>query len=593
MATAIAVGPVRAQEDGGRPYQLESGVRIPMRDGISLNANIYRPTSQVAPLPVIVTITPYTLNGVHATGAYFARHGYVFAAVDTRGRGDSGGKFFPTTHEAEDGYDVVQWLSRKPYGNGKVGMWGGSYCGRNQWVIAALARPPALKTIVPASAGSTGIDRDMRANIPITQGVQWWAMVSGRTMSSSVYNDRNYWIGVQSEMARGDRPFREFDQLAGFPSLLWQENLKHPQLDGYWDHTTGQASRLSADQLAGLEIPILSLTGTYDASQAGAFAYHDNFLAKATPAARNHQFMVVGPWDHGGTRSPRRIFGGVDFGEEGVIDVQALHVAWYDWVLKGGPLPAFLKEHFVYYIAGSNRWAASPTADATASTWRRLFLSSPSSDASSLERRGELVSMAPRQPADQYIYDPSEPGRNEGLEGYELVSDDYLTNSQAVSRLNGEGLIYDSAPMPAPLDLVGRPKVGLTMTMDVRDTDVRVTLYVVRRDGTQIVLAQDQLRARYRRSLEHAELVTPGKAEFYGFSRFDFVARTLDRGDRLRLVISPLGLSIHDERNRNSGDTVADETKKDNRRAVVQVALGPLGSWIDIPVGRPADNPAN
>ena len=116
-------------------YDLRWGVKIPMRDNVELNATLYLPkTPDGWPLktPVIFTLTPYISDTFHARGAYFASHGYVFALVDVRGRGNSGGEFEPFANEPRDGHDVVAWLAKQPFCDGKVAMWGGSYAGFDQ-----------------------------------------------------------------------------------------------------------------------------------------------------------------------------------------------------------------------------------------------------------------------------------------------------------------------------------------------------------------------------------------------------------------------------------------------------------------------------
>src|ERR1700722_5265494 len=112
---------------------LQWGVKIPMRDGASLNATVFQPHAQKEPLPVIFTFTPYIGDSYMDRAVYFAQHGYVYALVDVRGRGNSGGSFEPFVNEGKDGYDVVEWLAKQPYCNGKVTMWGGSYAGFDQW----------------------------------------------------------------------------------------------------------------------------------------------------------------------------------------------------------------------------------------------------------------------------------------------------------------------------------------------------------------------------------------------------------------------------------------------------------------------------
>ena len=92
------------------PVDLEWGVKIPMRDGIHLNATVYRPHEQKDALPVIFTLTPYISDSYIDRATYFSRNGYVYALVDVRGRGNSEGRFEPFANEGRDGYDIVEWL---------------------------------------------------------------------------------------------------------------------------------------------------------------------------------------------------------------------------------------------------------------------------------------------------------------------------------------------------------------------------------------------------------------------------------------------------------------------------------------------------
>ncbi|MFH1110627.1 MAG: CocE/NonD family hydrolase [Planctomycetota bacterium] len=121
-----------------------------MRDGITFNATVYKPVDMQEPLPVIFTMTPYIADNYHDRAMYFSRHGYVFALVDVRGRGNSGGEFKPYANDVRDGHDAVEWLAQQSWCNGKVAMWGGSYAGFNQWVTLKES-PPHLMTIVPAA----------------------------------------------------------------------------------------------------------------------------------------------------------------------------------------------------------------------------------------------------------------------------------------------------------------------------------------------------------------------------------------------------------------------------------------------------------
>src|SRR5260370_38222746 len=137
--------------------------KIPARDGVKLNATVFTAHGQKEPLPVIFTFTPYIGASYTDRAMYFGTHGYVYALVDVRGRGNSGGEFEPFVNEGKDGYDVVEWLAKQPYCNGKVTMWGGSYAGFDQWTVLKEF-PPHLATIVPAAAAHPGVDFPFQYN---------------------------------------------------------------------------------------------------------------------------------------------------------------------------------------------------------------------------------------------------------------------------------------------------------------------------------------------------------------------------------------------------------------------------------------------
>src|SRR6476469_2520016 len=177
-------------------YDLRWAVKIPMRDRVELNSTLCLPNSvNTTPVrtPVIFTLTPYISDSYHARAAYFASHGYVFALVDVRGRGNSGGEFEPFANEPRDGHDVVEWLANQPFCNGKVAMWGGSYAGFNQW--ATLKEfPPHLATIVPAAAAHPGVDFPAPHSIFASYDVQWLTFTSGVTPNAKLFGESAFWI---------------------------------------------------------------------------------------------------------------------------------------------------------------------------------------------------------------------------------------------------------------------------------------------------------------------------------------------------------------------------------------------------------------
>jgi len=139
---------------------LENRVAIPMRDGVVLYADVYRPAGDER-YPVLVSRTPYSTERfptAYDAAVYFAQRGYVYVYQDVRGRHESDGVWEPFRDGEPDGYDTIEWSAKQPWSNGKVAMQGGSYLGQNQW-RAAQAAPPSLVTIFPMVA-STSIYHD-------------------------------------------------------------------------------------------------------------------------------------------------------------------------------------------------------------------------------------------------------------------------------------------------------------------------------------------------------------------------------------------------------------------------------------------------
>lgn len=539
------------------------GVRLPLRDGTHLNATLYRPRDQSDPLPVVFTFTPYIADTWHDRGVYFAGHGYVFASVDVRGRGNSEGSFEPFLNEGRDGHDAVEWLAGQPWCDGQVAMWGGSYAGFDQWATLK-ERPPHLATIAPVASVGTGVDYPALNNITYTYVMQWLTFVSGRTPNNALFRDQAYWVDRFRQFYLEERPFCELDEAVGNPDPHFQEWIRHPATPAYWHRLMPTPAEFAA-----FDRPILTLTGHYDDDQPGALHYYRQHMAHGPAEARARHFLVVGPWDHPGTRTPQREVGGLTFGEASLVDVNGLHREWYDWTLKGGRQPAFLRDRVAVYLPGAEAWGWAPTLEAVTAATRPLYLGSGESGAGDAFASGALEE-APGQGSrgwDDYVYDPRDL-RPAVLETEPLKQ--WITDQRYALNLFGNGAVYHCAPLAEDTDLAGTFRLTLWVELDVPDTDLLATVYEVRPDGGSVLLSQDVLRARYRHSLHEAEPVTPGVVERYEFARFPFMARRLARGSRLRLVVRCPN-SIYWQKNRNSGGEVSRETAAEARTAHVKV----------------------
>jgi len=578
MSLTMSLNPIFAQTpDADKAVTIQWGVKIPLGDGVKLNATLYRPQELKESLPVIFTLTPYIADTYHERGMYFARNGYIFLGVDVRGRGNSEGDFEPFANEGKDGHDVVEWLAKQPWCNGKVTMWGGSYAGFDQWTV--LKEFPAhLATIVPAAAAHPGTDFPFNNNVYASYDIQWITYTSGVTPNTRLFGEASYWLDKFSQMYSKHTPFKELDVLVGNPSPVFQKWLSHPTPDAYYDAMVPMEQDYKR-----ISVPILTITGHYDGDQPGAMTYYHRHMLYGSKVAIDNHYLIIGPWDHAGTRTPNRDVGGLRFGEASLVDLNKLHKDWYDWTMKSGKKPEFLKSRVAYYVVGpgAENWKYADNLDAIATGKILLHLHSNGS-ANDVFSSGTLTPEKPaKEKPDKYTYDPLD---TRPAEVERAAGENSLTDQRGALNLFGNGLVYHSAPFDEPTEISGNLKLVCWMSMDVPDTDFQVAVSEIMPDGTSISLTQDLMRARYRESLRAEKLAKPGEINLYEFKSFMWFSRRVAKGSRLRLVLnSPNSIGL--EKNYNSGGIVAEESGKDGRTAhVILYHDAEHPSVLEIPV---------
>lgn len=540
------------------------GVKIPLRDGVKLNATLYRPAPDTAVAACVFTLTPYISQTYHDRGQYFSRNGYAFLTVDVRGRGNSEGVFAPLRQEVDDVRDIVDYLGKQPYCDGRISMWGGSYAGYNQW-LAAKWRQPALRSIAPAAAPWPGYDFpfSVTSNIFITYNAMWLTLTSGRTAQDNLMSDVPFWDAKMPEWASRNRAYAGLDTDMGNPSSIFQEWISHPTRDAYWDK---QAP--TPQDFAAMDLPILSIVGQYDLYTPGAMEFYRNHMKYATEAAKAKHYLLFGPWDHAGTRTPREKLGNLSLGAAAVIDMNALNKSWYDFTLKGGPPPEFLKKRVTYYVLGKGAedWRYADTVEELTGEERPYYLASDGGKANDLYHSGRLereVATSSQTP-DTYVHDPLRAPPEDVV--YDSL---YLTAHMApAQKRDKEILVYHGAPLEAPTELIGYPKLKVWLSLDQPDADLVAYLYEVKTDGSATLLGLNTLRARYRESRRSGKLAAPGAVEPYVFDGFTFVSRRLEQGSRVRLVITSPPRKFY-EHNFNAGGVVSRESGKDARTVTI------------------------
>ena len=370
-----------------------------------------------------------------------------------------------------------------------------------------------------------------------------------------LFAESSYWISKYRQRYLEHIPFRQLDTVVGNPSPHFQKWIKHRMPDDYLDAMVPGTS-----DYARMDLPILTITGHYDGDQPGAMTYYRRHMEHGSQKGRNRHYLLIGPWDHAGTRTPADEVGGLKFGKASVLDLNNLHREWYDWTMKDGPKPRFLEKRVTYYVAGADVWKYADRLETIPAKPEVFYLTSPDGGAKDAFRSGTLSRTKPGKgsPA-SYVYDPLDV-RPAELEREAIKNE--LTDQRHALSLSGNGLVYHSEPIAEATEITGYLKLIAWIALDVPDTDFAVSVSEIKADGTFIALAEDMKRARYRKSLRKEQLVTPGSIERYEFASFRFFSRRLEKGSRLRLVFSSPN-SIYLEKNYNSGGDVAAESRND------------------------------
>lgn len=554
---------------------VERDVAVPMRDGLALATDIYRPQAE-GRFPVVLVRTPYDKKMSEIQARFFARRGYVYAVQDCRGRFASPGAWVPFLHEAEDGYDTVEWLAAQPWSTGRVGMIGGSYLGWVQW-WAARDRPPHLATIIPNVSPP-----DPHYNMPYEYGAFflfgaiWWADVleqeatadlSGRAMSDI----------LEKKYARLLRhlPVIDLDRIVlGRENPYWRAWIAHPTNDAYWEPAN------FLDHLEPLDIPVFHQSGWFDGDGIGSKL---NYLRMASHG-HPYQKLVLGPWGH--TDTATRRIGERDFGEAAIIDLQRDYLRWFDHWLKGMENGIEREPLVSIFVMGANDWLRGETYPLPQTRLTRYYLRSEG-HANSSNGDGRLAPMTPRagEAPDRFTYDPGDPTPSplfyftaedlEEAEGPEAPSTYDVEQARRARRrfhgdvdsLRDDILVYQTPPLEAPLTIAGPVSAVLYASSSAKDTDWFMRLSQVDPDGEIFWLTEGKVRARYRNSTHAPELLHPGTIYRYALDLWQ-TGIQIPAGSRLRIEVASASFPIW-SRNLNTGGHNETETRFMKARQIV------------------------
>src|SRR6185437_6653666 len=482
------------------------GIRVPMRDGVTLAADVYLPplaTDAADRWPIILNRTPYLKSNEASleTARYYTGQGFALVAMDVRGRGDSDGIFVPYVNDGPDGYDAIEWLAAQPWSTGAIGTIGGSYPGCIQW-LTALEQPPHLRAMIVAVTPSDPfVENPTGEHSPMD--LCWLHFVSGRTLQPMA--------SVNWEAVYNHLPLLTMDERAGRRNDHWRADLAHPQLDDYWDPRRYQHA---FDRVT---IPVLHVSGWYDDEQIGTPL---NFIGMTTrggsPEARASQRLLMGPWGH--QINTKSKLGEVDFGQAALIDLRGEQVRWFDRWLKGMSSDAPEGQDDTgapvrIFVMGRNEWRDEQEWPLARTEWTRYYLHSDGR-ANSRFGDGALSPTAPAadEPADNFRYDPARPVPflTEPTSSQIGGPDDYA----AVERRD-DVLVYVTEPLAQDVEVTGPISVELYAASSAPDTDFTAKLTDVWPNGFVQRLCDGVVRARFREGMDKPSLIEPGKVYQY------------------------------------------------------------------------------
>lgn len=549
--------------DDEKRFVVDRGVSIRTRQGASLTADVVRPRRLTGPQPTALRFTIYSDPAFNLKSAKeAAARGFVGVLASARGKHLSTDRIVPWETEVDDTWSVIDWISRQPWSDGKVGMYGNSYDAFAQW--AAAKHPhPALKTIVPSGASFPGNGLPMQNNVFLTANYGWPLQVtSDRYMGDPALRDWNRWSSLVETWFGSGRPLREIDAIDGVPNEILQRQLRHPSFDAYW-----QAMQPHEKEFARIRIPVLSLTGYFDHAGTAAVDY----LVEHYRYARNAEhYLVIGPWSHGDNLSTRKgaTVSGYTVDAVSDIDTEALVYQWFDHVLRGRPKPALLKDRINFELMGSNSWRHAPSIEKMSDRRLRLYLSA--------------------QPQrERFTLSPTESGAHDFVEQRVDFTDRktrnnlhpegaYLDTPDAPTRIS-----YVSDPFDAPVCVCGLVTAELQVTIDRRDFDFTWALYEATPDGRYFNLSYYLGRASYAADPAVRHLLKPGKAARLPVTRTPLVAKQLAAGSRLLLLLT-VNKNPFAQVNYGTGKDVSEESVADAERPLQVKWHGT--SFIDVPL---------
>ena len=600
-------------------------VMIPMRDGVKLHTIILLPKG-LTHAPLLLTRTPYgasksvsQADSTHLQSVLpwgddiVTMSGYLRVYQDVRGKYGSEGNYVmnrplrgplnnSATDHSTDTYDTIDWLIKNvPESNGRVGIIGTSYSGF--LAMMALVDPhPALKVSVPIAPMVDvwrGDDWFHNGAFRQSYALDYTYQQTGTRKSDDIlwrsrFDDYDTFLEAGSAGEIGRRTGA--DQLP-----FWQRLTQHPAYDSYWQQQA--LDRVLASRP--LLVPTMYVHGAWD--QEDIYGAPASYTATETKdSANNRNFLVIGPWRHGGSNGDGSMLGALQFGQDtGLWFRKNVLQPFLDQYLKEDAKPANTPP-VLAFETGTNTWHRydhwpRSCASGCATPLKPLYLSAGGGLSFEPPAAAPPVGGAPPKVYDEYVADPAKPVpyRLRPLRPVywsDSTWRNWLVDDQRNFSDRTDVLVYTTPVLTSAVKIAGQPQVHLHASTTGTDADWVVKLIDVYPDevphqpalgGYQLMVAADIFRGRYRTSLEHPAPITAGKVLEYQFA-LPNAAHVFLPGHRIMVEVQSSWFPLYDRNPQTYVDNIFFARPTDYRKATQRVYSGTAAqSRIDLPVMAP------
>ena len=570
-------------------------VMMPMRDGVRLATDVYVPKNAGAKVPAIVVKTPYNFNfwdvrnGVPAdmtTILNTVKRGYAYIGQNERGHFFSEGNYDILGAPITDGYDLMDWISKQAWSNGKAGTTGCSSTAEYQPAVASTGHPAYAAMNVQGFGAGIG-----RVGPYFEQGNWYRGGAVQMLFITWLYGEQNQirpMFPPNTSQADLIRASKAFDLAQQLPPVDWAKALWHlpvqdiiKAVDGphgiFADEMPiatggGMIQRAPNDPAwykGGLwhddmpiNIPGLWFMSWYDVSIGPNLAAYNHVRKTARGEAANQQWAIIAPVAHCSyTRAAENTVVGDRSMGDARLEYQEIMYGFFDKFLKGAASTRIdTQPKVMYYTMGLNKWQSSETWPPAGAETRTFFLAS-AGKANTMAGDGTLTTTAPGEDKpDRFTYDPMNPvtsyGGNVCCTGTAIQAGAF---DQQKMETRQDILVYTSEPFKDGIEVSGPIVPTLYVSSDAKDTDFTVKVIDVYPDGRAYNLDESIQRMRYRDGYEKKVWMEKDKVYKVTLQPLN-TSNYFAPGHRLRIEVSSSNFPRFD-RNLNTGGNNYDEAK--------------------------------